>query len=79
MSIIGSMFKVAGTVVEGLGKTVVDCANVIEQERKEYKASEQYLKDKAEREQYIKEIKVSLKRIKENSKELIKTYDREEK
>jgi uncharacterized protein involved in tolerance to divalent cations len=79
MSILGNVFKVAGTVVEGLGKTVVDCVNVIEQERAEYRASEQYTKDKEERERYIKEIKSSLAQIKENSKELVKTYDRKEK
>ena len=44
MSILGSVLKVAGTIVEGAGKTIVDCVNEIERDNKEYKQTPEYKK-----------------------------------
>ena len=78
MSIIGNVFKVAGTIVEGCGKTIKDCVEVVEHEAREYRASEQYIKDKEQRDVYIREIKGNWQRIKHNTKELVKTYSNNE-
>lgn len=63
MSILGNVFKVAGTVVEGCGKIIVDCVNEIETSNAEYRKTEEYKKAKAEREELMKEIKTNLKKI----------------
>lgn len=78
MSIIGSVFKVAGTIVEGCGKIIVDCVETVESEAREYRESEQYIKDKEHRDEIISEMKENWKRIKGNTKELAKTYKRGE-
>ena len=78
MSILNNVLKVCGTIVEGAGRTIVDCAEVIESERKEYRNSDQYLADKAERERLQAEIKASWKKIKENTRDLRKTYQKGE-
>lgn len=76
MSILGSVLKVCGTVIEGTGKVICDVVETVENEHKEYRASEQYTKDKAERQVYINEMKDSWNRIKENGRELAKTYNK---
>ena len=69
MSLLNDVFKIAETVIEGAGRTIVDCAKAIEESNKEYHNSEQYAKDKAERQEYIDSMKDSWKRIcGENSK-----------
>lgn len=78
MSILGSMFKVAGTVIEGCGKVIVDVVETVESETKAYKSSEQYIKDKEQRDEIIAEMKGNWKRIQENTKELAKTYKKGE-
>ena len=78
MSILGSMFKVAGTVIEGCGKVIVDVVETVENETKAYKSSEQYIKDKEQRDEIIAEMKGNWKRIQENTKELAKTYKKGE-
>jgi hypothetical protein len=75
MSILNNMLKVCGTIVEGCGKTLVDCVEVIEQERKEYKASEQYVKDMEEREIMKQEIKENWAQIKKNINEARSSYN----
>jgi predicted patatin/cPLA2 family phospholipase len=72
------MFKVAGTVIEGCGKVIVDVVEVVECETKAYKSSEQYIKDKEQRDEIIAEMKDNWKRIQENTKELAKTYKKGE-
>jgi hypothetical protein len=62
-SVIGNVFKIAGTVIEGAGRTIVDCTKAIEESNKEYYKSEQYAKDRAERQKYIDSMKNSWKRI----------------
>ena len=74
MSILNSILKVAGTIVESAGKTIIDCAEVIEHECKEYKASEQYAKDKAERDAIKAEMKDNWNKLIDNNKDLFKTY-----
>ena len=78
MSILGSMFKVAGTVIEGCGKVIVDVVETVESETKAYKSSEQYIKDKEQRDEIIAEMKDNWKRIQENTRELAKTYKKGE-
>ena len=73
-SVIGNVFMIAGTVIEGAGRTIVDCAKAIEESNKEYHNSEQYAKDKAERQEYIDSMKDSWKRICGDSKKLAGTY-----
>ena len=63
MSLLNDVFKIAGTVIEGAGRTIVDCAKAIEESNKEYHNSEQYAKDRAERQKYIDSMKDSWKRI----------------
>jgi predicted patatin/cPLA2 family phospholipase len=72
------MFKVAGTVIEGCGKVIVDVVEAVECETKAYKSSEQYIKDKEQRDEIIAEMKDNWKRIQENTKELAKTYKKGE-
>ena len=78
-SIIGNVFKIAGTVIEGAGRTIVDCAKAVEESNKEYRESEQYAKDKAERQEYIDSMKDSWKRICGDSKKLAGTYKKSNK
>ena len=78
MSILGSMFKVAGTVIEGCGKVIVDVVETVESETKAYKSSEQYIKDKEQRDEIIAEMKGNWKKIQENTRELAKTYKKGE-
>ena len=78
-SIIGNVFKIAGTVIEGAGRTIVDCAKAIDESNKEYRESEQYVKDKAERQEYIDSMKDSWKRICGDSKKLAGTYKKSNK
>ena len=78
-SIIGSVFKIAGTVIEGAGRTIVDCAKAVEESNKEYRKSEQYAKDKAERQECIDSMKDSWKRICGDSKKLAGTYKKSNK
>lgn len=78
MSILGSMFKVAGTVIEGCGKVIVDVVETVESETRAYKSSEQYIKDKEQRDEIIAEMKGNWKKIQENTKELAKTYKKGE-
>lgn len=78
-SIIGNVFKIAGTVIEGAGRTIVDCAKAVEESNKEYRESEQYVKDKAERQEYIDSMKDSWKRICGDSKKLAGTYKKSNK
>ena len=73
MSILGSVLKVAGTLVEGCGKTIVDCVNEIESSNAEYRKTEEYKRAKAEREEIIAEMKVNLKRIETGVGDLIRT------
>ena len=75
MSIINNMLKVCGTIVEGCGKTLVDCVEVIEQERKEYKASEEYKRECEEREIMKQEISESWAQIKKNVKDARESYN----
>jgi hypothetical protein len=74
MSILNSVLKVAGTIVESAGKAIIDCAEVIEHECKEYKESEQYAKDKAERDAIKAEMKDNWNKLIDNNKDLFKTY-----
>ena len=78
-SVIGNVFKIAGTVIEGAGRTIVDCAKAIEESNKEYHDSKQYAKDKAERQEYIDSMKDSWKRICGDSKKLAGTYKKSNK
>ena len=69
MSLLNDVFKIAETVIEGTGRTIADCTKAIKESNKEYHDSEQYAKDKAERQEYINSMKDSWKRIcGENSK-----------
>ena len=79
MSLLNNVFKIAGTVIEGTGRTIVDCARAIEESNKEYRESEQYAKDKAERQEYIDSMKDSWKRICGDSKKLAGTYKKSNK
>ena len=72
------MFKVAGTVIEGCGKVIVDVVETVENENRAYKSSEQYIKDKEQRDEIIAEMKGNWKRIQENTKEFVKTYKKGE-
>ena len=74
MSLLNDMLKIAGTIVEGAGKTLVDCVNVIEQERKEYMMSDEYKANKAYREEKIQEIKDNWNVFNEGNKRVIKEY-----
>ena len=76
MSILGSVLKVCGTIVEGTGKVICDCVEAVEQERREYKASEQYEIDKQWRDEKIGEIKDNWSSIVKNVKELAKGDDK---
>ena len=78
MSILGSMLKVCGTVIEGTGKVICDVVEVVETETKAYKSSEQYIKDKEQRDEIIAEMKGNWKKIQENTRELVKTYKKGE-
>ena len=78
MSILGSMFKVAGTVIEGCGKVIVDVVETVENENRAYKSSEQYIKDKEQRDEIIAEMKENWRKIQENTKEFAKTYKKGE-
>ena len=78
MSILGSMLKVCGTVIEGTGKVICDVVEVVENETKAYKSSEQYIKDKEQRDEIIAEMKGNWKKIQENTRELAKTYKKGE-
>ena len=79
MSLLNNVFKIAGTVIEGAGRTIVDCAKAIDESNKEYRESEQYVKDKAERQEYIDSMKDSWKRICGDSKKLAGTYKKSNK
>ena len=79
MSLLNNVFKIAGTVIEGAGRTIVDCAKAVEESNKEYRNSEQYAKDKAERQEYIDSMKDSWKRICGDSKKLAGTYNKSNK
>jgi hypothetical protein len=72
------MFKVAGTVIEGCGKVIVDVVETVENENRAYKSSEQYIKDKEQRDEIIAEMKENWKKIQENTKEFAKTYKKGE-
>ena len=74
MSLLNNVFKIAGTIVEGTGRTIVDCVKAVEESNKEYRESEQYVKDKEFREEKMAEIKDSWKRICGNSKEIVDSY-----
>ena len=63
MSLLDNVLKIAETVIEGTGRTIVDCTKAIKESNKEYHESEQYAKDKAERQVYIDSMKDSWKRI----------------
>ena len=79
MSLLNNVFKIAGTIVKGVGETVIDCVEAIEESNKEYRESEQYAKDKAERQEYIDSMKDSWKRICGDSKKLAGTYKKSNK
>lgn len=79
MSLLNNVFKIAGTVIEGAGRTIIDCTKAIEESNKEYRESEQYIKDKAERQEYIDSMKDSWKRICGDSKKLAGTYKKSNK
>ena len=79
MSLLNNVFKIAGTIVKGVGETVIDCVEAIEDSNKEYRESEQYIKDKAERQEYIDSMKDSWKRICGDSKKLAGTYKKSNK
>ena len=79
MSLLNNVFKIAGTIVKGVGETVIDCVEAIEESNKEYRESEQYIKDKAERQEYIDSMKDSWKRICGDSKKLAGTYKKSNK
>ena len=69
MSLLNNVFKIAETVIEGTRRTIADCTKAIKESNKEYYKSEQYAKDRAERQKYIDSMKDSWKRIcGENSK-----------
>ena len=76
MSLLNNVFKIAGTIIEGTGKTIVDCAKAVEESNREYRESEAYAKDKAERQEYIDSMKDSWKRICGDSKKLAGTYNK---
>ena len=78
MSLLNNVFKIAGTIVKGVGETVIDCVEAIEESNKEYRESEQYIKDKAERQEYIDSMKDSWKRICGDSKKLAGTYKKKD-
>ena len=77
MSILGSVLKVCGTIVEGTGKVICDCVEVVEQEMKEYHESEEYKREREERERLIGEIKSDWNKIKANNKELVGTFKKQ--
>ena len=77
MSIIGNVFKIAGTIVKGAGEIVVDCVEAIEESNKEYRESEAYAKNKEFREEKLTEMKDSWNRICKNSKEIADSYKKE--
>ena len=79
MSIFGNILKVAGTVVESAGKTLVDCVDAIERENKEYKDSAQYAKAQARRQELRAEMKDNWNKFKENNKEYLNTYKNDNK
>ena len=79
MSLLNNVFKIAGTIVKGVGETVIDCVEAIEESNKEYRESEQYAKDKAERQESIDSMKDSWKRICGDSKKLAGTYKKSNK
>ena len=68
MSILGSVLKVSGTIIEGTGKIIVNCVETIEEDNKKYRETEQYKRSVAEREEYIKSIKGSWNKILDNLK-----------
>ena len=76
MSLLNSVFKIAGTVIEGAGRTIVDCAKAIEESNKEYRESEAYAKDKEFREEKLAEMRDSWNKICKNSKEIAGTYNK---
>ena len=79
MSILGNVFKIAGTVIEGTGRTIVDCAKAIEESNKEYRESEAYAKNKEFREEKLAEMRDSWNKICKNGKEIAETYKKENK
>lgn len=79
MSIFGNILKVAGTVVESAGKTLVDCVDAIERENKEYKESDAYVKAQARRQELKAEMKDNWNKFKENNKEYLNTYKNDNK
>ena len=79
MSLLNNVFKITVTIVKGVGETVIDCVEAIEESNKEYRESEQYIKDKAERQEYIDSMKDSWKRICGDSKKLAGTYKKSNK
>lgn len=79
MSIFGNILKVAGTVVECAGKTIVDCVDVIEKDMKEYKESEGYVKAEARREELRAEMKDNWNKFKANNKDYLDTFKRDNK
>ena len=74
MSLLNNVFKIAGTIIEGTGKTIVDCAKAVEESNREYRESEAYAKEKAQRQEYIDSIKNSWGKICGDSKKLAGTY-----
>ncbi len=77
MSILNSMLKVAGTIVEGAGRTLVDCVEAVEQENKKYKESDAYKKAQADRERIKADMKDNWNKFKANNKDYIKTFKTE--
>ena len=76
MSIFGSVLKVAGTIVEGAGKTIKDCVEAVEQDTKEYKQSSSYKRAEAERAVIRAELKDNWNKIKSNAKNYYDTYNK---
>lgn len=76
MSILNSVLKVAGTIVEGAGRTLVDCVEAIEQDNKKYKESDSYKKAQAERAIIKAELKDNWNKIRTNTKNYCETYNK---
>lgn len=79
MNILNNVLKVAGTIVESAGKTLVDCVEVVEQENKKYKQSPEYAKAQADRERIKAEMKDNWNKFKANNKDYLDTFKRDNK
>ena len=79
MNFLNNVLKVAGTIVEGAGRTLVDCVEAVEQENKIYKESDSYKKAQADRERIKAEMKDNWNKFKSNNKDYLDTFKKDNK